>query len=225
MTDETGLIQEDEYIAWLAAHDDAVAARQPAKLEQDMSSLPAAVRVKLEEDGAWCEFVRAAWGSSGDGLPAEAAPSLPLNDSMSRFGRFEIRGELGRGSFGVVFLAFDPRLRRQVALELPRPEVMVTAEMRARFAREARAAAMLDHPNLVSVFEAGEEGSICFIASAYCPGTTLSEWLKSREEPVAPRLAARIVATLAGAIAHAHCARRAASRFEARQHHARAASR
>jgi tetratricopeptide (TPR) repeat protein len=204
MTDLAGPIPEDEYIAWLAAHDDAVAARRPTKLEQETASLPAALRVKLKEDGAWCEFVRAAWGDSGDDLPPEAAPSLRMDDSMSRFGRFEIRGELGRGSFGVVFRAFDPRLRRQVALKLPRPEVMVTAEMRARFAREARAAAMLDHPNLVPVFEAGEEGSICFIASAYCPGTTLSEWLKSREEPVPPRLAARIAATLAGAIAHAH---------------------
>ena len=148
--------------------------------------------------------MRAAWDSAAKGPPPAGAPALPLDESISRFGGFEIRGELGRGSFGVVFLAFDPRLRRQVALKLPRPEMMVSAEMRARFAREPCAAAVLDHPNLVPVFEAGEEGSLCYIASAYCAGMTLSEWIKAREEPVPPRLAARIVSTLAGAIAHAH---------------------
>ncbi len=204
MTGEAGLIPEDEYIAWLADHDDAVAARLPTKLEQDSESLPPALRGKLEEDGAWCEFVRAVWTLPGEGPPPAAAPSIPQGEGITRFGRFEVRSELGRGAYGVVFLAYDPRLRRQVALKLPRPEVMVTAEMRARFEREARAAAVLDHPNLVPVFDAGEEGSISFIASAYCPGMTLSEWLKAREEPVPPRLAARIVAALAGAIAHAH---------------------
>ena len=180
MTEPAGPIAEDEYIAWLADFDDAVAASRPIELEQETSSLPADLRLRLEEDGAWCEFVRAAWDPAASGPPQAGARALPLAESISRFGRFEIRSELGRGSFGVVFLAFDPRLRRQVALKLPRPEVMVTADMRARFAREARAAAVLDHPNLVPVFEAGEEGSISFIASAYCPGMTLSEWLKAR---------------------------------------------
>ncbi len=87
---------------------------------------------------------------------------------------------------------------------MPRPEVLLTDDMRRRFEREARAAAGLDHPNLVPVFDAGEEGSISYIASAYCPGPTLASWLKARPEPVPPRLAAQIVVRLAQAIAHAH---------------------
>ena len=158
----------------------------------------------MEKDGDWCAFVRAAWDRSDDPSSLERASSPSDGESLTRFGRFEVRHELGRGAYGVVFLAFDPRLRRQVALKLPRPEVLVTSEMRTRFKREAHAAAALDHPNLVPVFDAGEEGSISYIASAYCAGPTLAEWLRERDEPVPPRLAARIVLVLAQGIMHAH---------------------
>ena len=120
------------------------------------------------------------------------------------FGRFSIVRELGRGGFGVVFLAEDRTLRRQVALKVPRPEVLVTPEVRRRFLREAEAASRLDHPNIVPVFEVGEQGPICFIASTYCEGQTLAQWLRSQAAPVPIRLACRLVATLAAAVAHAH---------------------
>jgi serine/threonine protein kinase len=105
------------------------------------------------------------------------AATAPVSPSSS-LGRFQIRRELGRGSFGVVFLAYDPQLHREVALKVPRPDVLVSAEMRERFLREARAAAVLDHPNVVPVYEAGEVGTVCYIAEAYCPGSTLAQWLK-----------------------------------------------
>ena len=204
MSDHLNGSVEDEYIARLTALDDALQARRPTNLAEETVTLEPALRLKLDQFGAWCEFVRAAWHTLKEGSDDEHAPSSVAGDTPERFGRFEVRRELGRGAYGVIFLAFDPRLRRHVALKLPRPEVMVTAEIRARFEREARAAAGLDHPNLVPVFEAGTEGSISYITSAYCPGPTLSEWLKDRQDPVPPRLAARIVAQLASAIAHAH---------------------
>ena len=120
------------------------------------------------------------------------------------FGRFSIKRELGRGGFGVVFLADDKALRRQVALKVPRPEVLVTPDFRRRFLREAEAASRLDHPHIVPVFEVGEEGPICYIASAYCEGLTLARWLRSQTAPVPIPVACRLVATLAGAVAHAH---------------------
>jgi WD40 repeat protein len=130
----------------------------------------------------------------------EVAADLPF----TRLGRFEVRRELGRGACGIVFLAFDPHLNREVALKVPHPEALVTPELRQRFLREARAAAGLDHPNLVPVHEVGEVGPVCFIASAYCPGTTLAAWLRERSQPVPPRSAATLVATLAAAVQHAH---------------------
>ena len=102
------------------------------------------------------------------------------------FGRFEVVREVGRGGFGVVYLARDPVLGRDVALKVPRPEMLVTAEARRRFMREAHAAAVLDHPNIVPVYEADELGPVAYIASAYCDGPSLSAWLKAGTEPVPP---------------------------------------
>ena len=117
---------------------------------------------------------------------------IKWNGSKNRctdLGRFVIRRELGRGSFGIVYLAYDARLRRELALKVPRVEVFLTPELRARFRHEAMAAAGLDHPNIVPVYEAGEEGPVCFIASAYCPGITLAAWLRQRQRPVPYRTA------------------------------------
>jgi hypothetical protein len=119
-------------------------------------------------------------------------------------GRFRLRGELGRGGFGIVFLAEDTRLGRAVALKLPRPDTLASPDLRQRFLREARAAAGLDHPNIVPVYDAGEEGSVAYIASAYCPGSNLAAWLRKQPGLLPPRRAAALVAELAGAVQHAH---------------------
>jgi serine/threonine protein kinase len=119
-----------------------------------------------------------------------------------RVGRFELLGELGRGSHGIVFLARDPVLCREVALKVPRPEALLNPALRQRFLREARAAATLAHPNIVAIHEAGEDAR--YIASAYCPGPTLASWLKQQPGLMAPRTAAAIAAALADAMHHAH---------------------
>ncbi len=133
--------------------------------------------------------------------PRGVSPALELPD---RLGRFSIVRELGRGGFGVVFLAEDSALLREVALKVPRPEVLVTPDVRRRFLREAEAASRLDHPLIVPGYEVGEDGTVCYIASAYCEGPTLAHWLRAQTAPVGIRTAARLVAVLAGAVAHAH---------------------
>jgi WD40 repeat protein/tRNA A-37 threonylcarbamoyl transferase component Bud32 len=129
---------------------------------------------------------------------------VPAVGPDERLGRFTIVRELGRGGFGVVFLAVDRVLNRRVALKVPRPEVLATPEVARRFLREAEAASRLDHPNIVPVYETGRAGAACFIASAYCEGPTLADWLRQSEAAEAPRRAARLVATLATAMEHAH---------------------
>jgi WD40 repeat protein len=136
-------------------------------------------------------------------LAAEGA-AASWYETPTKLGRFHVRRELGRGGFGVVFLAYDPQLHREVALKVPRPDVLLTPDLRERFHREARAASALDHPYVVPVHEAGSAGPVCFIVSAYCPGPTLADCLKGLGEPVPFTAAASFVAKLAEAVHYAH---------------------
>ena len=136
---------------------------------------------------------------SGQGPSGPVAWSRP-----ARIGRYEILGELGSGGFGIVFRAFDPQLRRVVALKMPRPDVLLSDEARRRFLLEAQAAGGLDHPGIVPVYDSGEVGPVCFIASACCDGPDLAAWLKARTEAVPVRLAARLAARLADAVHYTH---------------------
>jgi serine/threonine protein kinase/WD40 repeat protein len=127
-----------------------------------------------------------------------------VSDTPKRIGRFEVLRDLGRGGHGIVFLARDPALDRQVALKVPRPEMLLTADTRSRFLREAHAAARLSHPHIVAVHEVGDSTPICYIAAEYCPGETLHGHLRSHPTPLPPRAAATICAELASAVQYAH---------------------
>ena len=153
---------------------------------------------------------------TGDDLP-ESAATQPPGDLLrlltaeptddlagAQLGRFAIRRWLGAGAFGVVFLAYDELLRRDVALKLPRVHCLTRRLVRERFLREAEAAAQLHHPNVVPVFEAGEEQGVCYIASAYCPGPTLDVWLAEQAQPVPLAVAVTLCRQLAEAVQHAH---------------------
>ena len=130
--------------------------------------------------------------------------TLDAVDMPHELGRFRIQGELGRGGFGVVFLAEDSLSGRLVALKVPRVEILTGSESWRRFLREVRAASRLDHPNLVPLLEAGAVGPVGYIISAYIPGPSLEQWLGGHPDPPQPRWAARIVAALARAIQHVH---------------------
>src|SRR5690348_17572039 len=99
--------------------------------------------------------------------------------SLQTVGRYEITGELGRGAMGVVYKAKDPTIGRTVALKTMRIDVhgLETAEMVRRFQNEARAAGVLSHPNIVTIYDAGERDGIFYIAMEFIEGTTLHELL------------------------------------------------
>src|SRR3989449_5889900 len=81
-------------------------------------------------------------------------------------GRYRILGELGRGAMGVVYRATDPIIEREVALKTLLPDLPddVIDEIRIRFLREARSAGRLSHPNIVTIFDVGQEGETDYIA-------------------------------------------------------------
>jgi serine/threonine protein kinase len=119
-------------------------------------------------------------------------------------GRFQIEQELGRGGFGIVFRAYDPELDRHVALKIPRFDTLSSPQLQKSLLREAKAAAGLDHPNIVPIYEVGESGSLTYIALAYCEGQNLDRWLSERSAPVSSTQVAQLIATLSKTVEYAH---------------------
>ncbi len=101
-------------------------------------------------------------------------PAMP-----EKIGRYEITGELGKGAMGVVYKAIDPNIGRVVALKTTRVDVHGddSADMVKRFQNEARAAGALNHPNIVTIYDAGEADGVFYIAMEYVPGKTLAQRL------------------------------------------------
>jgi hypothetical protein len=120
----------------------------------------------------------------------------------SRVGRFQIREELGRGGVGVVYRAFDPDQQREVALKVLLAGEHASATDVERFLREARAAAGLDHPNLVRVRDAGWADGRPFLAMDLVRGGSLAEQLERRS--FTPAEAAALVRDVARGLQHAH---------------------
>jgi hypothetical protein len=116
---------------------------------------------------------------------------------------YRIERVLGRGGMSVVYLAHDPRLKRNVALKVLAPELAEDQGFRARFLRESQLAASLDHPNVVPVYEAGEVAGLLYIAMRYVVGTDLKELLRA-EGALAPSRALMLAAQVASALDAAH---------------------
>ncbi|HEY2880928.1 MAG TPA: protein kinase, partial [Pirellulales bacterium] len=128
----------------------------------------------------------------------DAARLAPV---VKTLGRFNLVARLGEGAFGAVWKALDTELDRVVAVKIPRRGNLSDREIE-QFYREARAAAQLRHPHIVSVHEVGREGDTLFIVSDLVSGADLSDWLKSRR--LSFRETAELIATIAEALEYAH---------------------
>ena len=155
-----------------------------------------------EDAGSLPGSTQAAPGTSTAADPASKGHSEP--PPAPTVGKFEIIELLGGGGFGMVYLARDRTLNRQVALKLARSSVLADPDLKSRFLREAEALARLHHPGIIPVYEAGEHEGTCYLAVAYCAGPTLEAWLRAQPAQLDPELAARIALALAEAVEHAH---------------------
>ncbi len=132
------------------------------------------------------------------------APSSEFLDFQAALaGEYSLQREIGRGGMGIVYLARDVRLDRDVAIKVLPGDLAHTPEARERFLREARTAAGLSHPNIVPIHRVGEAGGFVFFVMSYVEGETLGERLRTRG-PLPPAEAARVLREVAWALAYAH---------------------
>ena len=147
---------------------------------------------------------------------APAAPVAPANRDTSRMadvkrpgkiGKYDLRDKLGRGAFGVVYLARDPSLERDIAIKVLRLRHLTNGDIVQRFLQEARATARIAHPGIVTIYDCGlveaARGPTAFIAMELLSGESLTQRL-ARSGRLAPGLATEIVRQVASALEAAH---------------------
>src|SRR5213078_3931635 len=144
-------------------------------------------------------------GDSIEAMAAEAATEM-LDDEQPILGKhishYEVLSLLGRGGMGEVFLAQDASLGRKVALKLLRSDFTRNEERLRRFQQEARAASALNHPNILTIYEIGHDGSLHFMATEYVEGETLRQHLSRARITVGQTLDVGV--QVASALAAAH---------------------
>jgi serine/threonine-protein kinase len=134
--------------------------------------------------------------------------TLRMGDGSAKptFGRYEILREIGRGAMGTVYLARDPKINRDVAiktLSYSEVEPAELAEVKMRFSREAEAAGKLSHPNIVSIYDVGEEHDMAYIAMELLSGETLTRYCQKDSVLPIPRALA-VIAEVTAALDYAH---------------------
>ncbi len=138
-------------------------------------------------------------GQPVDDAGQAAASSLAERPSVAGY---EILGELGRGGMGVVYRARHLKLDREVALKMVLTGAHAGEENRNRFYAEAQAVAQVQHPNIVQIFEVGEQAGLPYFALEFITGQSLSQKMAGKPQP--DRDAAAMIETLARAMHHAH---------------------
>ena len=127
---------------------------------------------------------------------------MPAPETLT--GRYELRGLLGHGGMGDVYDGWDLRLGRPVAVKVLRSDLAAAADIRLRFESEARTAATINHPNVVAVYDSGEDGGRPFIVMERLPGRTLADEIA--EAPVGPDRVRVVLADVLAALGAAHAA-------------------
>lgn len=155
---------------------------------------PSSLIVIRDADRRSVELATVASGMEFGGNPQ----SLP-----SRLGRYVIGRVLGRGGFGVVCLAHDVELDRDVAIKMPHSRLVTRKENADAYLTEARTVAGLDHPNIVPVYDVGSSDECpCYVVSKYIEGTDLAHRIK--DDSLSDLDSIRLVAIVANALQYAH---------------------
>jgi len=160
-------------------------------------------QAKPERAEAVLEWMKRTQGSA----TANDANAKKTNGAPERLGRYVIERRIGRGAMGAVYLAKDPRINRAVAVKaIPIEKEFEDEELkeaRLRFYREAESAGRLTHPNIITVFDAGEDKGLAYIAMEYVPGIPLRTFTDPKRL-LAPKRALELAAATAEGLDYAH---------------------
>jgi serine/threonine-protein kinase len=138
--------------------------------------------------------------------PGDIGATIQDLDTKPTLGRYEVSGELGRGAMGIVYKGVDPTIHRTVAiktLQLSEFEEEEAGDIKERFFREAESAGALNHPNIVSIYDAGEEHDLAYIAMEFLNGVDLVKFTH-KGELLPLRDVLNIIAQVADALDYAH---------------------
>jgi len=176
---------------------------RPVYRQAEVESLTAPVEVEEERRPA------------EDEVPVEAPKKkttstdipIPVDIHVKQFGRYQVLEPIGRGAMGTVYKGLDPAIDRLVALKTIRLDFAANpdevAEMRERLLREARAAGKLSHPNIVTIYDAGQEEGYQYIAMEFIEGTTLEKYIHKKAE-INFKIIAQILIQVCDALDYAH---------------------
>ena len=146
------------------------------------------------------------FGGGGASHPGDIGATLVNMDTKPTLGRYEVVDELGRGAMGIVYKGEDPKIHRTVAIKTVRLsdfDENLIDEMKDRFFREAESAGLLTHPNIVTIYDAGEEHDLAYIAMEFLKGKDLEAYTeKGKLLPVRETLS--IIVQVAEALEYAH---------------------
>jgi len=174
--------------------DDIIAAYEQAETQTHQSKQEWLARYPELANGLAEYFANREWAG-------KLTPETGLRKIKS-LGKYELLEEIGRGGMGIVYKARQPGLERIVAVKTILGGQLATESDVIRFHREARLAASLRHPNIVTIHEVGEQEGLHFFSMEYVEGTSLAE--RTRQSPLEPDQAARYLQQIAEAIHYAH---------------------
>ncbi|RJR33417.1 MAG: cyclic nucleotide-binding protein [Desulfobacteraceae bacterium] len=121
-------------------------------------------------------------------------------DNVHSIGRYQIICQLGQGATGIVYLVWDPFIRRNAALKVAKTE---NDKFRENFLTEAQSAGRLSHPNIVAVYDAGSEDDLCYIAMEYIKGATLENYCR-KENLLPPNRGLQVILDVCRGLEYAH---------------------
>jgi len=180
------------------------AARLKRLMDGDRAKAKAATTAKAADSSAAMSATTPDLRAAPKERPAAAAAAVPDTEKL---GRYQLEREIGRGAMGVVYLGRDTAINRMVAIKaIPLAAEFSDAELveaRSRFFREAETAGRLNHPNIVTIYDVGEERGLAYIAMEYLKGRHLSDYTKSNNL-LEPRKVLEIIGRTAEALGFAH---------------------